>query len=188
MTEQSLAEILPDLKWGNAEAWKELHVSYNDRLFRYAMRLVRNAVDAQEVVQNAWMSLLTKIPACSELKEAYLFRAVVLAAMTLWSQRKHSKETVSLSGSQSKSSGDATLDPEVIHTPDPAHAAALKESIGWALERLSRKLRDVVVLHDTEGLDFQTIADCLGVSVPNVRTRHKTAMAQLRSFLRDWEP
>ena len=57
-----------------------------------------------------------------------------------------------------------------------------------ALDRLSRKLRDVVVLHFYQGLPYQEIADVLEIPLGTVKSRMNLAIQALREQVHDASP
>jgi len=71
--------------------------------------------------------------------------------------------------------------------PSPLEAlecSAARESMAWVLEHaLSDREREIVVGHYFQGMDFQDIADQLGVTASRVSQLHSRAMAKLRAAL-----
>ena len=64
------------------DGWEALYVGYYSRLLSYAVMLVRDRATAEDVVQDAFMMLLTRWPALDrpERELAYLFAVVRNAA------------------------------------------------------------------------------------------------------------
>lgn len=68
--------------------------------------------------------------------------------------------------------------------------AAVEESAGQtldveaALDRLSPKLREVIVLNIYQGLRYQEVADVLGIPLGTVKSRINLALAALREIVR----
>ena len=60
-----------------------------------------------------------------------------------------------------------------------ASEAAIKDAYDQALARLSPEQRSVFVLHETEGLSYQEIADALGCPVGTVMSRLHRARVRL---------
>jgi len=66
---------------------------------------------------------------------------------------------------------------------DPARQTELRMVLSTAIEKLPAHYRAVVVLRDVEGLSHQEIAETLGLTVVNVKTRVHRARLFLRKQL-----
>jgi RNA polymerase sigma-70 factor (ECF subfamily) len=55
-----------------------------------------------------------------------------------------------------------------------------------ALNKLSRKLRAVIVLHEIEGLSYNEIAEVLDVSIGTVKSRISRAREELKQLLKNF--
>ena len=63
-----------------------------------------------------------------------------------------------------------------------------RELVQEAIRRLPEALREVIVLHDYQGLGHQEIAEIVGVSYAAVRKRYSRALSALEELLEDtWE-
>ncbi len=54
-----------------------------------------------------------------------------------------------------------------------------------ALDRLSPKLREVIVLNIYQGLRYQEVADVLGIPLGTVKSRINLALAELKEILHE---
>jgi RNA polymerase sigma-70 factor (ECF subfamily) len=54
-----------------------------------------------------------------------------------------------------------------------------------ALDRLSPKLREVIVLNVYQGLRYQEVADVLGIPLGTVKSRINLALAALKEILHE---
>lgn len=68
------------------------------------------------------------------------------------------------------------------HAPERPGEAVDVEA---ALDRLSPKLREVIVLNIYQGLRYQEVADVLGIPLGTVKSRINLAMAALKELLRE---
>lgn len=58
-----------------------------------------------------------------------------------------------------------------------------REALTQALNRLSREHREVVLMHEVEGLTYEEVAKVVGVPVGTVKSRLHHAFAQMRRWL-----
>ncbi len=63
--------------------------------------------------------------------------------------------------------------------------ADVREALDRALERLPAEFREVLVLHETEGLSYKEIAAVAGIPIGTVMSRLARARARLRDELRE---
>jgi RNA polymerase sigma factor (sigma-70 family) len=72
-----------------------------------------------------------------------------------------------------------------LQSPDAILGAEdRRRSVIEAVQDLEESLREVVVLHDYEGLDHKEIASALGLSHDAVRKRYSRALATLAQRLK----
>jgi RNA polymerase sigma factor (sigma-70 family) len=75
---------------------------------------------------------------------------------------------------------DSSQSPEAM-----LRAQDRRRSVVEAVQELEEPLREVVVLHDYEGLDHKEIASTLGLSHDAVRKRYSRALATLALRLKE---
>ena len=73
-------------------------------------------------------------------------------------------------------------------SPQPDQQAAARQALGVAIQALSPAFRDVVVLHQIEGLSASEVAAALNISTNTVWTRLHRARQQMRAALDAGEP
>jgi RNA polymerase sigma-70 factor, ECF subfamily len=172
-----IAEVLA----GNTAAFGELVARYQDRLFNVAYRVLDNADDAADVVQDVFVNAYTSLRAFKGDSELFtwLYR---IAFNTAISFKRRRRGVVRIDGS-----GDGGLDPE-DRSLDTAPEAGLERTedervLGEAMAKLSAEHRTVLVLKDIDGLKYEEIADVMGVPIGTVRSRLHRARLELKSLL-----
>lgn len=150
------------------------------RLLRIATRVLGDADEAQDVVQQAWLRL-HGTDAVIENLPAWL--TTVTTRLCL--DRLRSRTPVPYED----------VDPGDV-APDPADEVALADTVGVALyvvlERLSPRERVAFVLHDSFGFEFRTIAAVLDTTPVVARKLASRARAKIKQpapedRLADWE-
>lgn len=168
---------------GRTAAFGELVRRYQDRLYNVVYRLVENAEDAQDVLQEAFLSAYQSLGRFKgdSLFFTWLYRIAVNAAIS--QKRKHRvvlSIEVNREGLPSNEPADAS------EFSQPGHALEQFEEerrIQQALSRLSPEHRVVLVLKDMEGQKYEDMAEVLNVPIGTIRSRLHRARLELREIL-----
>ena len=167
-------------------AYDELVRTYHSSLFHVAYRMVGDAGDAADVVQEIFVKVFRNIGSFrgdSSLK-TWIFRigfSEILNRLRWW-RRRYRSSTVSLDESVADSFPMQVADEH----PSPLQALESKErdqSIQEALKKLTSDQRSILVLRDIEGFSYNEIADVLGVSTGTVKSRLARARADMKKSL-----
>lgn len=148
-----------------------LYDTFGAKLFAYALAIVDDVSDAEDVVQDVFV----KMHAGREFPDdpaSYLFRATRNAAYSRlrwrWIRRRLrprvEQHVASFHGGES--------------TPSPVDSAAED-----ALRELPAKQREVVMLKIWQGLTFQEIARVIRCSPNTAASRYRYALERLRALL-----
>jgi RNA polymerase sigma-70 factor, ECF subfamily len=175
----------------NLAAFEELVDRHEERLYRVAMRLLRNENDAREVLQDALLSAWQNLSGFAGRAQfgTWIYRVTVNGALMLLRSRRR-RPTVSveelapaalddaIDESLRDSGGDWSKRPD-----EQLQSGELKDHIEAALDQLPEILRLVFLLRDVEGLSTEETAEVLSVSVPTVKTRLHRARLALRQAI-----
>ena len=175
-------------------AFETLVERHEERLYRVAMRLLRNETDAQEVLQDALVSAWQNLEGFAGRAQfgSWIYRVTVNAALMLLRSRRR-RPTVSVedmtptaldaavSESHMGSGSDWSKRPD-----EQLQSGELKQHVEVALDALPETLRLVFVLRDVEGLSTEETADVLGISIANVKTRLHRARLALRGAIGEY--
>ena len=180
------AALVERAKAGDFAAFEVLVNQYERRIFALAMRITGNRSDAEEVVQETFLSLVEHIStfAGRSAFATWLLRIATNHALLVLRKRKR-KPASSLDVAQDD---DALTHPRFVAQwkSNPADLAADSETrqlIDDALQSLDDKYRLVFVLRDIEGLSTEEAADVLEISVANAKVRLLRARLMLREKL-----
>ena len=174
-------------------AFEELVNRYENKLYRLAMRFVRNETDAQEILQDAFLSAWRNLPRFEGRAQfgSWMYRVTVNAAlMLLRSRNRHPEVTVddvepkvlndavAENGQSMRANADWSQRPD-----DQLQSAEMRKHIQVSVEALPDGLRTVFLLRDVEELSTEDTAEMLGLSVPAVKTRLHRARLALREAI-----
>jgi len=181
--------LVAGLRSSDPTAAEDLVAAYGDRACRLATRITRNAQDAEEAVQDAFLSVIRKIDSFrgDATFGSWVYRIVANAAYQ--SCRRHRRRSADVSLDKLLPVFDqygrhvAPIADWSTSIDDPARQTELRMVLGAAIEELPADYRTVVVLRDVEGRPHREIAETLGLTVVNVKMRVHRARLFLRKRL-----
>ena len=171
------AQIVERVLAGNVEAFATLVERYRDRCARYAMHMLGNREDAEEVLQDAFVRAYRSLARCEDPDRfgAWLFRILVNRIRTAGARRARRAKTFL--------SDDAAL--VAASTEHPAEQQAWREEIDRALAQLRPEQREAFLLKYAEGLGYDEMAELTGVGVSALKMRVMRASDRLRELLKE---
>jgi RNA polymerase sigma-70 factor, ECF subfamily len=176
-------------KSGDFEAFESLVSKYQRRLFAVALRIVGGQHDAEEVVQQTFVSVIEHLTDFREESKFYtwLMRIGTNHALALLRKRAV-RATVPLADDRCDDSYDEVPHPEYIarwtETPEEiASRGETRQLLSEAMDKLDEKYRLVFLLRDVQGLSTAETAEALEISVSNVKVRLLRARLMLRERL-----
>lgn len=179
-------ELLAGLQRGDSMACTCMLKRFAPRLYRVAARLVVQADEAEDVMQES------VIQACSHIHEfkgqsglgSWLHRIVVNTAL-MGLRRRKQRTTVALH-EQFEQEPQIRRDVLMAHTTEPGQAALAGELQGMiyqAVRMLPASLRFAFVLREIEGFSTREAAEALGITEPALKVRLHRARLALRNAL-----
>ena len=182
-------ELLEGLRRGDEGSFEILVRHYGGRMLSVARRLLRVEEDAQDAVQEAFLSIFRSIDRFrgESALSTWLHRIVVNTAL-MKLRRVSSRPEVKIEDCL------PSFDPEGRHAgpirpwSTPADSVLREETRAQVRERIAMlppMYRMVVVLRDIEGWDTAETARALGISSTAVKVRLHRARRALVSLLRD---
>ncbi|MBO18932.1 MAG: RNA polymerase subunit sigma-70 [Chloroflexi bacterium] len=161
----------------------ELVEQYSDLAYSVAFRMLRNTEDAEDAVQEAYISAFKALPKFrgqSKLS-TWLYRIVVNACLMKIRRDK----------SRAKYIAERDFDEAIIYDwkNDPEDAAVnseLRSTLEKGLDLLSPDLRAAAVLRDIQGLSTEEAAEALGISKASLKSRLHRARVILRQHLGEY--
>ncbi|HEX5077472.1 MAG TPA: RNA polymerase sigma factor [Gemmatimonadaceae bacterium] len=173
---ESDAAVVKRVLNGEVEAFSILVERYFDHYVRFAIHLVGNREDAEEVVQDTFLRAYRALGRYEERERfgAWLLRILVNRARTVSAIGRRREKMF-------PDQPDAAL-PEAAQA-HPEERAALREEMARALDQLGRDQREAFLLHYVEGLSYEEMAAVTGSGVSALKMRVKRSCERLREIL-----
>ncbi len=183
------SELVRKAKRGDYDAFQKLVSKYERRLYTLALRILRQREDAEDVVQEAFLSVMEHLEEFREEStfHTWIVRIATNHALNLLRRRKTMKR-VTAEETQDEDEEAPLPHPEFIapwqDQPEAiANRKETQELLAGALERLEEKYLEAFLLRDVEGLSTEDTAKALGISEANARIRLFRSRLMLRELL-----
>jgi len=163
---------------GELGAFEELYRAHSARLYSLACRMVGNQTDAEDLLQEIFLSAHRKLDS---------FRGE--AALGTWLYRLATNQILDHLRSRAARSGQVTdmMDDMSAFADSSAHrlgaAAVDRIDLERAVAQLPEGCRAAFVLHDVEGLEHREVADMLGIAEGTSKSQVHKARMRLRGLL-----
>lgn len=171
MVNDELYQIIHKAKGGNQEAFTELVQRYKGQVYRFAVGMLSNRMDAEDVAQEAFVKAFYSL---SRLENEYAFSSWMITIVSNLCKDRLKK--------RAKEQGISDEPDERIADSgwsDPIEKLSVEESLG----RLSVDHREIILLHDVQGYHYEEIAGMMQVPVGTVKSRLFSARMALRKEL-----
>lgn len=183
-------QLVGQVRQGSRGALGELLGAYHRPVYHQCLRMLGNAEDAADVAQDALLKAATHVDSFKGDSRfgTWLYRIVMNLSISHLRKRKV-RQAVSLdmemAGGQDQASSLKGMI-EQRREPTPESRVETQEQVGQvmaALQQLDVTLRSVILLRDLQDMDYQEIADVVGVPIGTVKSRLFRARVALRQAL-----
>jgi len=162
---------------GDRQAQFELYRLYSKAMYNICLRMLRNDMDAEDLLQNSFVDIYGKINTFRFQSSigAWIKRIVINNCINFLKKRR--LEVVSLENQHD----DRWDEPEPINSDLPLKVKDIKS----AINQLPDGYRVVFNLYTLEGYDHKEIAEILQVSEATSKSQYSRAKKRLREMLRE---
>jgi len=176
------SQLIDEALEGDTAAFGQLVQKHQDRLYNTLVHVVGCRVEAEDVVQDAFVQAFLKLRSFQRNSAFYtwLYRIAFNAAV---SRRRRKRVEFSVEQGREQTGTEPLDDGEA-----PSERLERQErarQVRTALATLTEEHRAILVLREMEGCCYETIADVLKLPVGTVRSRLHRARLQLREQLKE---
>lgn len=185
VSKKSDMELVDGVRKGDQDSFEELLGRYNNKVFSLATRLTRNPEDAEEVLQDVFVTVHRKLESFAGKSSfsSWLYRITVNAAFMKLRKRRQI---------QSVSLEDILQQPQLtsaLRAPDSTFVDAqsmrneMLSALEVAISKLPDEYRPVFILRDVDGLTSKEVGRILDLTIPAVKSRLHRSRLMLRRRL-----
>ncbi len=170
--------LLQDCSKGDEKAFTELFRQNKDRLFHFLMRFTQSPEEAEDIVQEVFMTLWTnreKLPEVENLN-AYMFTICRNKVINII--KRKAKEGVIIRALQTQQ-----VELEQNDTAEHLHYKEAKKKISLAFEHLPRQQKTAFYLSRQNELKHEEIASLMQISKNTVRNHIVQVIKTLKKSL-----
>jgi len=172
---------------GDKHAFELLVSKYQRRLGRLISRFVRNAAEAEDVTQDAFIKAYRALPAFRGDSAFYtwLYRIGINTAKNhLVAQGRRAPTSTPFDAEEAEDFEDAALLHEVSTPENELMSKQVVEVVNSSLQELPDDLRTALTLREIEGLSYEEIAAVMDCPIGTVRSRIFRAREAIAANLR----
>jgi RNA polymerase sigma-70 factor (ECF subfamily) len=184
-TKKTDQELIADFQRGEQISFEELISRYSNKVFSLASRLTRNAEDAEEVLQDVFITVHRKIGGFEGKSSfsSWLYRVTVNAAFMKLRKRKQDQTVPLEEIIQQAQVVQSLKSPEHAYVDSLSIRNQMLEALEVAIRKLPDDYRPVFILRDVDGLTSREVSKILDLTVPAVKSRLHRSRLMLRRRL-----
>lgn len=173
-------------KSGDAQAFSELVLQYERKIYRLAKHITQNDEDAEDVLQETFLKAYEHLNNFQGNSKFYTWIVRIAVNESLMKLRKRKGDrTVPLD--EPVDTGEEMVTREIAvweDNPEQRYSREeMQQILDQAVESLKPDFRTVFILRDIEELSTEETAETLGISIPAVKSRLLRARLALREKL-----
>ncbi|MBR4874321.1 MAG: RNA polymerase sigma factor [Clostridia bacterium] len=183
-------ELILRCKKGDAESFSQLIMPYEKKIINYAYRMLNDESDAEDAAQEALLKAWNKIDSFSGNSRfsTWLYTILNNVCLDILRKKKRTGEFSRVSINQSNTD-DEEYEIQIEDTSDGPFEQYRKKEAGKALEKaiseLPQKYKEVILMRDIEGLEYDEIAKVINASLGTVKSRISRGRGALRKILEE---
>ena len=179
MTRPEEIRLIARAKRGHADAFRDLVEAYQDRLFAFVWRMIRNHHETEDVCQAAFVKAYESLDSYSTNYAFSTWLFTIAYRLCLNSLRK--KKAIS---GETDFSYVGNGEPDAsLSLANSEEAQRLRDLIWDAVDKLSPPQKSAVLLFYREGQSCQEIGVVLGIPAVTVKSHLHRAREKLRQIL-----
>jgi RNA polymerase sigma-70 factor, ECF subfamily len=175
-THPEIQLLIIQLNEGSEQAFDRIYKIFSPRVFSFALSLLSNRTEAEEIVQEIFIKVWERRQeiSVSGSFESYLFTICKNAILN--TIRKADYHRVFLEYKRYNPEPDPVLDQELNYRE-------LDTLYKKAINKLSPRKKEIFILNRTQALSYPEIAQKLGISIKTVRNQMDAASAEIKDLI-----
>ena len=161
------------------DVMEKIYLEYREKVFRYVRGKVRNLADAEDVTSEIFWRVLSSLDSYDEKKSTLSTWIYTITHNTVCNYyREQSRCALSLDENALCSDTDDGVMSEIENE-------ILKENLAIALETLTEREQDIIVLYYYHEIPLRDIAVKMGITYTNAKFMKHQAIGKLRLAMKN---
>jgi len=179
--------LIVQAKQGDLEAFNELVLEYQDSLYHYALSLVSDSDQADDIAQETFVKAFQHIGSLQGGSfRAWLFKIATNTTHDMG--RRSARHPMIPLYPQDDDTGEENDSPEWIVDPDQSVEKTVQQNetalqLYCLLDELPAGYRSILTLIDLQEMDYSEAAEVLKIPLGTVKSRLARARVQMRNLL-----
>ncbi|PJA98754.1 MAG: hypothetical protein CO128_05700 [Ignavibacteriales bacterium CG_4_9_14_3_um_filter_30_11] len=163
--------------------YKSLIKQLKNKIFSYALFMVNNRMDAEDITQEVFIKLWNNFENINLKKaKSWLLSSTHNLSIDYIRKRKNiMSDTMKINENKTSKDPNIMVDPEISYKRN-----LLKERINNSIKKLPDNLKSVFVLYEIEGFKYKEISKALDVPINSVKVYLLRARKKLQEDLREF--
>ena len=185
MTREQEYLIVQRVLEGDTNAFEELVLEYEKKVYNVALRMLNNSEDAADMTQEAFIKAYNSLSSFRGDSKFSVWLTRIVSNLCLdFMRSRNRRPTVSLS-MEDEDGEDVQLDiADTSQSPEQLLERSLtRESVRRGLQSLPEDYREILLLREIQGLSYDEIAAALDIEVGTVKSRIFRGRKKLCDYL-----
>ncbi|RMD92867.1 MAG: sigma-70 family RNA polymerase sigma factor [Calditrichaeota bacterium] len=171
--------------------FESLAFRHMDALYSTALRLTKNQLDAEDLLQDTYLRAFRfydKFSPGTNFK-AWIFKILTNTFINRYRKKLREPQKIEFEKIEFSYSEDLNHKDEAKYQANvdyEVYNEIFDDKIKEALDRLSEDFRMVVILCDIHGFSYKEIADMIGIPIGTVMSRLSRGRKQLQKYLEEY--
>jgi RNA polymerase sigma-70 factor (ECF subfamily) len=170
---------------GDTNAFEELVLEYEKKVYNVALRMVNNQEDAEDITQEAFIKAYNSLSGFRGDSKFSVWLTRIVSNMCLDLIRSRGRRpTISLSVEDEDGENVELEISDMRQSPETLMDQQLtKESVRRGLKQLPDEYREILLLREIQGLSYEEISAALDLEVGTVKSRIYRGRKKLCDYL-----
>lgn len=178
-------ELIEKFQNGDIYAFEQIVKRYKNQLLNFAYRFLGDIEDSEDIVQETFLRIFRKRNAYKNIAKFSTWIYTITGNLAKTELRRKKKRKLFSISSLGYDEKDYEL-PDLRRGPEEkADSVVNEEIIQKAIDVLSPKFKEVIILRDIQELSYEEISKILKIPLGTVKSRVNRARLKLQEILGD---
>ena len=178
-------ELIERFQNGDVYAFEQIVKRYKNQLLNFAYRFLGDIEDSEDIVQETFLRIFRKRNAYKNIAKFSTWIYTITGNLAKTELRRRKKRKLFSISSLGYDEKDYELPDHRRGPEEKADSVVKEEIIQKAIDVLSPKFKEVVILRDIQELSYEEISKILKIPLGTVKSRVNRARLKLQEILGD---